>query len=269
MATFNDPRIKLFTNERNLGYLKTCNKLFTLCTGDYITFLDADDTCEPDRIEKQLAAFSQDPALGLVGTWVHITGPAGQLLRENRRPVSHEEIMKEIYRQNPFCSATVMIKKDVYHTIGGYREAFDGYSYQDYDWTFLIAEKYKSINLPEFLYSYRQHEHSNSKAVTIERRIGDKLVLALARQRADKGYDCLQAGAVDEFAKLVDELSTPYREDQSLLYQETAVALLYAGLAKKALRVSWKAVCKDPFKFRNYRTLKYAVVEFLKAQLKS
>jgi hypothetical protein len=236
-----------------------------LCSGCYITFQDADDTCSFNRLEKQLEAFTKDSELGLVGTWVQIISSEGKVQAEDKRPASYEEIMKSIYHRNPFCSATVMIKKEVYQTIGGYREQFDGYSYQDYDWTFLIAEKFKTINLPEFLYEYRQHQYSNSKAVSVKRRIGDKLVQHLARQRKEEGLDCLQAGDIERFNKLIEQLSIPYQKDKSLLYQETALALLYAGLPQKALQVMWKGVIKNPLRFRNYKTLKYALMENIKA----
>jgi glycosyltransferase involved in cell wall biosynthesis len=265
IAAYHDPRIKVFTNEKNLGSQPTRNFLFERAEGNFIALMDADDICLPSRLERQVAAFQNDPKLGIVGTWATIVNRDRKWMADDKRPVQYHDIMRAIYSSNPFLSPTVMVRSDVYKKIGGYREELNGYSFQDYDWTFLIAERFKAINLPEILYEYRQHDDSISKTISIKKRVGEKLVQRLALQRIEQGADCIQSGNVEMFNKLVEELSIPYKIDQSLLYQESAVALLYAGLAKKALRVSWRAVCKDPFKFRNYRTLKYAVVERVKA----
>lgn len=45
-----DMRIKLYRNERNLGYTKNFEKALTLCTGKYIAFADQDDIWETDKI---------------------------------------------------------------------------------------------------------------------------------------------------------------------------------------------------------------------------
>ena len=63
--SFNDSRIKRFHNSENMGYLKTCNKLFSKASGDYITFQDADDVSVENRLEIQINEFLKDTELGL------------------------------------------------------------------------------------------------------------------------------------------------------------------------------------------------------------
>ncbi len=46
-----DKRIKVFVNERNLGFAKNFEKLVSLCSGDYIAFCDQDDIWENKHLE--------------------------------------------------------------------------------------------------------------------------------------------------------------------------------------------------------------------------
>ena len=45
--------------QKNQGAAAARNKLFSLCQGDYIQWLDADDLLAPDKIERQLAALRE------------------------------------------------------------------------------------------------------------------------------------------------------------------------------------------------------------------
>ena len=66
-ALAGDPRVRLFHNETNRGYLQTTNELFRHCKGGLITFMDADDWSAPARIEKLVQAFERDPLLQCAG----------------------------------------------------------------------------------------------------------------------------------------------------------------------------------------------------------
>src|SRR5574344_1640995 len=46
-----DSRIKLFQNEKNLGFVKNFEKAITLCSGDFIALADQDDVWKKNKIE--------------------------------------------------------------------------------------------------------------------------------------------------------------------------------------------------------------------------
>jgi succinoglycan biosynthesis protein ExoO len=58
----NDPRIKIFQNEHNLGIGKTRNHALKRSTGRFITPLDSDDWYQPLRLERMLAAADEHGA---------------------------------------------------------------------------------------------------------------------------------------------------------------------------------------------------------------
>ncbi len=45
-----DSRIKLFFNDKNLGYSKNFQKAISLCTGNFISLSDQDDIWIPEKI---------------------------------------------------------------------------------------------------------------------------------------------------------------------------------------------------------------------------
>ena len=51
IKSYIDPRIKLFINEKNLGFKKNFEKAIKLCTGDYIALSDQDDIWEKDHLK--------------------------------------------------------------------------------------------------------------------------------------------------------------------------------------------------------------------------
>jgi glycosyltransferase involved in cell wall biosynthesis len=71
----------LVARQANLGASAARNKAFSLCRGDYIQWLDADDLLAPDKIEKQLGALNRCRSRrtilsGAWGTLFYRTGKA-------------------------------------------------------------------------------------------------------------------------------------------------------------------------------------------------
>lgn len=61
IQAFNDPRIRLLINDKNLGPGPSRDKAIALAQGQWITVLDADDVYAPDRLEKLYQVASQHP----------------------------------------------------------------------------------------------------------------------------------------------------------------------------------------------------------------
>ncbi|RAW02655.1 glycosyltransferase family 2 protein [Pseudochryseolinea flava] len=266
---FADPRITVLSNNHNLGYLKTCNKLFALCRGEYITFQDADDYADPERLIKQRHAFDEDPTLGMVGTWANIVDLTGNFIDADERKTSYEEILQMLPTASQFNGATIMIRASVYQDIGGYREFFNDYAYQDYDWAYRIAEKYKSINIPHRLYYYRQSESGNSKKISIKRSISGALVQHLAKQRRENGKDDIQSGNLKALNQFLDGLSQPYADDPARLYREYASHYMYGRLYRQAIGASVTAIRLRPMQFVNWRTLQYCIRKYLLSSIRN
>lgn len=206
LASYADPRIQLYNNEKNLGYLKTCNKLLKLTKGDLITFQDADDYSEHNRIELLVNAFEKDKNLACCGSNCHVIDTENKVTSTSSFELSYEKIKEAFPQQNTFIGACLMVKREVLETIGVYNEYFNRIGSEDIYWFALILEKYKTINLPEALYYYRSnplsvsHTHKDIKGT-----FSGDIVKFLIKQRRANGTDGLtnkkQLKELDRFVK--------------------------------------------------------------------
>lgn len=71
---YNDPRIKIYSNDTNIGLLANFKKCFTYATGKYMSFLGADDGMEPTCIEKAVNILEapENKDIVLVNTFIQI-----------------------------------------------------------------------------------------------------------------------------------------------------------------------------------------------------
>lgn len=259
-----DERIKAFHNDENLHYLRTRNKLFRLAGGDLITFLDADDLAEKDRLKLQAEAFEKDPELGLCGCLVkYVDESKNRLAINNSKPLEYEDIKKTALEKNPCTGSAIMVRAEIIREIGGYRDFFSGIGNEDYDLVTRIIEKHRSINLPDELYVYRQLGNSTSRSATVlfdmYRQHGHELVKLFMRERAETGRDSLDRGDYPKIRNFILEKHKPYVLDPSKLYRDLAADSIYSKIYDEAVSYSKKAIVKNPFEPLNYRTLFYCL----------
>ncbi len=256
---FKDGRIKTFHNDTNLHYLRTRNKLVNHVNGSYITLLDADDTCSPERLEKQLAAFDLDENLGLCGTCItYMDASAKKLNISDTKILTYKEIKEGIKTNNIFTGSTIMVKTSVWKEFNGYRDYFNSFGYEDYDLTSRIIEKHKAINIPEKLYHYRQYPESFTKNNLLANPFklhGYKLIQQFIKQRAITGADKLMENDFPWIINFILEENKPYVKDTSLIYRDLAWSSFNRQSKITALHYCFKALLLKPLELNNYKLL--------------
>ena len=70
VGDFTDPRIRVFRHETNRGAAATRNTGIARARGEYITFLDDDDECTPNRLADQVSVLDTNPDVGMVYGWI-------------------------------------------------------------------------------------------------------------------------------------------------------------------------------------------------------
>lgn len=151
--------------EKNVGLGLALNAGLKVCKNELVARMDSDDISLPERCEKQLAAFEDDPELDIVGTQIReFVDDPSNVVGERRVPESHAEIVKFDKRRDPFNHPTVMYRKSKvlkYGPYGDYRKN------QDTDlWIKLLSSGCKGANLPEQLLLFRFDENTYQKRRT-------------------------------------------------------------------------------------------------------
>ncbi len=70
IVCYQDPRIRVFHNEENMGLAASLNRAMRHCRGEFIARMDTDDVCCPQRIERQVEFLREHPDVVVCGTWV-------------------------------------------------------------------------------------------------------------------------------------------------------------------------------------------------------
>lgn len=155
--TLQDDRIKVFDHEENLGYLLSCNYLFEQAQGDFITFLDADDVSPANRISNCLGVFQSDLELDFVTTDHVRTDESGNALLERQASVDYDRYATDPNYYPTICCATIFLKTELLHKVGGYHPFFKEIGGEDYHWLFQLSRKGKGKHVSESTYFYRTH----------------------------------------------------------------------------------------------------------------
>ena len=156
----NDGRIKLFKNDKNLGLTKNLNRMIKLASGKYIARMDSDDICCIERFQKQIALLERDNSIGVCGTFIN-TMEKNRSEQLKEFPVKHEEIIANMFFENPIAHPTVMIRSEILKNIF-YNEDFR--IMQDYEFWVQLSQITKFENIPEALVFYRILDNSITKS---------------------------------------------------------------------------------------------------------
>lgn len=152
-----DPRIRLFQNEKNLGFAGNRNKAISLARGHYIAWQDQDDISFPERLELQFKLLESDSKLAMVGGAMAVFGETGEL-GIRHYPQNDSEIRKMIFRFSPIALPACMMRKSALLEVGGYSERWSPAG--DLDMTFKIGLTHRLANIPQVAIRYRTHENS-------------------------------------------------------------------------------------------------------------
>ncbi len=139
----------------NSGLPIALNKGLKLCKYNYVARMDSDDICVPDRFEKQLRVFQNDPSIAVLGGHVAEYDEDLKILLGFRKvPQTYDRILTFVKRRSPFNHPTVVFKKDVILSVGGYPEHLR--NWQDYaHWCKILGKGYKTGNLDDVLVKMR------------------------------------------------------------------------------------------------------------------
>jgi glycosyltransferase involved in cell wall biosynthesis len=161
IRSFSDPRIRIHTNDKNVGQTPSVNVGLKLARGKYIVINDADDFSLPKRIETQLDFIQKHPEYAVVGCSAYIMDKDGTINRVFRKPTDPRKIRLWILTDTPMIHGAVIMNREILLAEGGYDETH--VTSQDFEfWSRLMRKGYRVTNVPDILVVIRHYAASMS-----------------------------------------------------------------------------------------------------------
>jgi glycosyltransferase involved in cell wall biosynthesis len=163
VSKYNNLNISIVDNEVNIGLPRSLNKGLQHCNNEIIFRMDTDDICIENRFELQYNKFMSNENLAILGTNVIlIDDESKEIFKPRKVPLSDADIRKIMHIKNPFNHPSVVYKKSLVLSVGGYS---DLYLYEDwYLWYKLMRlENVEFENMSDILLKYRIRTFSERK----------------------------------------------------------------------------------------------------------
>jgi GT2 family glycosyltransferase/glycosyltransferase involved in cell wall biosynthesis len=144
--------LNFWRNPTNLGYLKSCNRAAFRARGRYIYLLNNDTELQPRSIDAMVDLLEAHPEVGMVGS--KLIFPDGRLQEAGcivwtdasgwnyGRGDDPSRPEYNYIRDVDYCSgASIMVRRELFESLGGFDEKFAPAYYEDTDLAFRIRQK--------------------------------------------------------------------------------------------------------------------------------
>jgi len=178
ICAYDDPRIRLLRNERNVGQVATLNRGLREVRAPYVARLDQDDACLPHRLERQVALLDAEPEVAVVGTWMDVCDDDDHLVWELRGTIGDRAhlVFLILTNQLPIAHPTVMFRRDPVLALGGYDVSVKLAEDQDL-WRRLVLAGHAARVVEEPLLRYRLHAGQQSQQRWEEQQVSNRRAL--------------------------------------------------------------------------------------------
>lgn len=152
-----DNRIKLITLDNNLGITLNTNFGIEEAQGDFLCFLDHDDTIEPNLLFEYMMAIEQNPQVDLLYC------DEDKLLNNHYvDPFFKPDYNQDLLLAENYVTHLLCTRADVVRKLSIPTKEYDGA--QDFNLTLKVAEQARCVcHIPKILYHWRIHDLSTAK----------------------------------------------------------------------------------------------------------
>ncbi len=249
IESYEDPRIRVVYNSRNLGLVETLNRGLMLASGEFVARMDADDRALPNRLNRQVACLNDDPTIGLVGTCVEIIDERGRRrLMVRDVPSSHNLICWNLLFENCVAHSSVMLRRSAVFAAGGYTK---GIWAEDYELWVRMSRLCQIVQLPEVLQQFRINmagtfvAHRDQHEAWCLRVMEDQAMRLLGRSVCRESLDFLRrasrfeslpyGGALSRASELILEYFQCFVDSRRLADEELRLVRTNVGVRLFAL----------------------------------
>lgn len=174
------PQLKAVRQERG-GIGAARNVAVAMATGDFLTFLDADDRFPPDKLEIQLREFEADPSLEAV------YGHVREFVSPDLSPEEAARIRPAVDYHESHLSGVMVIRRAAFDRVGAWKVGLKvGTGVEWY--TRSVEAGVRTTVLPDVLLERRLHLSNNGLQQADHRlQYASIIKAALDRRRAESG----------------------------------------------------------------------------------
>ncbi len=161
LSSIQDPRLRILSYS-NAGLASSRNRGITEATGEYISFLDADDLWTPDKLEAQFQALEEHPEAAVAYSWTDYIDQSSQFLHSGRHITINGNVYQHLLVNNFLENGSnPLIRKQALNQVGGFDSSIN--SVADWDMWVRLAALYQfvAVPLPQILYRVSTHSMSS------------------------------------------------------------------------------------------------------------
>ena len=164
LTTIRDARLKVFSYE-NAGVSMARNRGLQHATGDFITFIDADDLWTPDKLELQLAALKQCPQAGVAYSRTCFMDKQGETFHIDNLTLPEGDVYARLLTKNFLLSpgSNPLIRRQALESVNGFDSNFT--HGEDWDLYLRLASQWEFVAVDHPQVFYRQSSTSASSQV--------------------------------------------------------------------------------------------------------
>ncbi len=239
VSSIKDERLKVFSYP-NAGLSESRNRGIFHASGEYISFIDADDLWTADKLELQLKALQENPQAAVAYSWTKCIDELGNFSRRG----SHISVTGDVYAKLLLIDfiengSNPLIRKNAFTEVGEFDASFT--HSEDRDMWLRLAAKYHFVAVPYPQILYRQSDNSVSANLP-KQEVGSLKVIEKAFNQAPESLQHLKRHSIANIYKglTFKALEGKAQPKQGLI----AVKLLWHSLSNDTALLKTRVICK-------------------------
>lgn len=160
-----DDRLRVFSYP-NGGLPVARNRGIQRATGEFISFIDADDLWTVDKLERQLQALQQHPEAGVAYSWTAFIDEHSRFLYAREPLAFSGNVYPQVLVDNFISNGSnILLRRQLVEAIGDFDPTLK--SGEDWDFYIRLAAKTQFAVVPQYQILYRKSSSSMSSKVGV------------------------------------------------------------------------------------------------------